>query len=106
MGLFLCSVVRDILWELAHKIDRRRVDYLGSVILALFIVLLLVGLNSRENQIPWRHPPVWSAISPFLTSFATFTYVELYAVQEPIMPLHLLLKQTVWSGCMATSLPR
>ncbi|MCJ1459856.1 hypothetical protein MMC28_010235 [Mycoblastus sanguinarius] len=78
----------------------RRVDFLGSLLLITTLVLLLLGLNSAGNTLPWDHPLTIAAFAAFALSFCVFVLVETRIAAEPILPLRLFLNGTVASVCM------
>ncbi|CAD6498712.1 BgTH12-04373 [Blumeria graminis f. sp. triticale] len=79
-----------------------RVDFLGAATLIVSIVLLLFGLNSAGNIIPWNHPFIPTSITLSLISLMVFVYVEIYIASEPIIPIKLLAIRTVASACLTT----
>ncbi|KAI0483541.1 major facilitator superfamily domain-containing protein [Xylaria cf. heliscus] len=99
LGLVLCVTVRDIPSEPTRK-SHQTLDYAGSVTLVSSIVLLLVGLNSGGNEVAWTHPLVYVTMILALLFFAIFIYIERHYAQHPIIPLHLMLRRTVWAGCL------
>lgn len=78
----------------------RRVDFLGSLLLIATLVLLLLGLNSGGNTLPWDHPLILATFAAFTLSFGVFVLVETRIAAEPILPPRLLLNRTVASVCM------
>jgi hypothetical protein len=78
----------------------RRVDFLGSFTLVASLVLLLLGLNSGGNVVPWSHPLVLASLPISLVFLGAFIYVESRVASEPIIPVHLLLNQTVAAACL------
>ncbi|KAL8930556.1 MAG: hypothetical protein Q9208_000740 [Pyrenodesmia sp. 3 TL-2023] len=80
----------------------RRVDVLGSLVLVSAIVLLLVGLNSGGNTVRWNHPLVLASLPISFILFAGFAYVETNMAVEPIIPVKLLLNQTVLAACLTS----
>ncbi|KAF2453748.1 major facilitator superfamily domain-containing protein [Lineolata rhizophorae] len=78
----------------------RRVDFLGSFALVASLVLLLLGLNSGGNIVPWKHPLVFLSLPLALVFFAAFIYVEDKVASEPVIPVRLLLDRTVLAGCL------
>ncbi|KAL9597814.1 MAG: hypothetical protein Q9219_004891 [cf. Caloplaca sp. 3 TL-2023] len=80
----------------------RRVDALGSLVLVGAIILLLVGLNSGGNTVPWNHPLVTASLPVSCILFAGFVYVEKNVATEPIIPVQLLLNQTVLAACLTS----
>ena len=79
-----------------------RVDVLGSLVLVSAIILLLVGLNSGGNTVPWNHPLVLASLPVSLMLFAAFVYVETHLAIEPVIPVRLLLNQTVLAACLTS----
>ncbi|CAL8584139.1 hypothetical protein XPA_009744 [Xanthoria parietina] len=79
-----------------------RVDVLGSLVLVSAIILLLVGLNSGGNTVPWNHPLVLASLPISLFLFAAFVYVETHLAIEPVIPVRLLLNQTVLAACLTS----
>ncbi|KAL8880821.1 MAG: hypothetical protein Q9198_001845 [Flavoplaca austrocitrina] len=80
----------------------RRVDVLGSLVLVSAIILLLVGLNSGGNIVPWDHPLVLVSLPLSFFFFIGFAYVEANVAVEPIIPVKLLLNQTVLTACLTS----
>ncbi|KAK7534855.1 major facilitator superfamily domain-containing protein [Phyllosticta citribraziliensis] len=78
----------------------RRVDFLGSITLVTSLVLLLLGLNSAGNIVPWTHPLVLVSLSLFVVFLVAFLVVEDRLASEPIIPVRLLLHRTVWAACL------
>ena len=77
----------------------RRIDIPGVVMLLAGLVLLLLGLNSGGNLLPWTHSLILTALPLSAVAFAIFLYIESHA-EEPIIPVKLLLHRTVWSACL------
>ncbi|KAL8667535.1 MAG: hypothetical protein Q9168_007253, partial [Polycauliona sp. 1 TL-2023] len=80
----------------------RRVDVLGSLVLVSAIILLLLGLNSGGNTVPWTHPLVVVSLPISLVLFVGFAYVEVKVAVEPVIPVKLLLNQTVLAACLTS----
>ncbi|KAL8808016.1 MAG: hypothetical protein Q9182_000294 [Xanthomendoza sp. 2 TL-2023] len=80
----------------------RRVDCLGSLLLVTAIILLLVGLNSGGNTVPWNHPLVIASLPLSCVFFIGFAYVEVKLAVEPVIPVKLLLNQTVLAACLTS----
>lgn len=78
----------------------KRVDFLGAFTLVLTLVLLLLGLNSGGNIVPWTHPLVLSSLPLSLLSLALFIYIEDRVAAEPIIPVRLLLNRSVISALL------
>lgn len=77
-----------------------RIDFLGALTLILTLVLLLLGVNSGGNIIPWTHPLVLTAIPLSVVFLGIFIYIEKAHAVEPIIPVHLMLDRTVISACL------
>lgn len=77
----------------------KRVDYRGAALLTLSLVLLLLGLNTGGNQLPWSHPLVLAVLPLSVVFLFLFVYVEDRVAPEPIIPVRLLLRRTVWAAC-------
>jgi MFS family permease len=78
----------------------RRVDFLGSFALSVTLVLLLLGLNSGGNLVPWTHPLVLTTLPLSLVSLLVFVYIEDRIASEPVIPVRLLAQQTVAAACL------
>ena len=78
----------------------KRIDILGTFALISTLVLLLVGLNSGGNVVPWSHPLVMTSLSLSVASFAIFIWVENSYAVEPVIPVKLMLNRTVLSACL------
>lgn len=68
--------------------------------LILSLVLLLLGVNSGGNVVPWTHPLVLTTIPLSVVFLGIFIYVEKTRALEPIIPLQLMLDRTVFSACL------
>ena len=79
-----------------------RVDFLGAVTLITTLILLLFGLNSGGNEVPWTHPLVLTTLPLSVVSACVFVYVEDQIASEPIIPVRLLLHRTVAAACLTT----
>lgn len=77
-----------------------RVDFLGSFLLICSLVLLLLGLNSGGNVVPWNHPLVYVSLPLAAVFLVAFVYVEDRIAAEPIIPVRLLLQRTVAAACL------
>jgi MFS family permease len=78
----------------------RRVDFLGSFALSVTLVLLLLGLNSGGNLVPWTHPLVLTTLPLSLVALFVFVYIEDRVASEPVIPVRLLAQQTVAAACL------
>lgn len=77
-----------------------RVDFAGSFTLLVTLILLLLGLNSGGNIVPWTHPLVLVSLPLSLVGLVVFCYIEAYVASEPVIPVKLLLNRTVAAACL------
>lgn len=85
--------------KLSDKSYLARIDFLGVFLTSSFTVLLLLGLNSGGNLVPWSHPlPLISLLLSFLV-FIAFLWWESKAAQ-PIIPIRLLLDRTILAASL------
>lgn len=73
-----------------------RIDYLGVCLSFSCTVLMLLGLNSGGNLVPWIHPLPLVTIPLALLMVVIFVWWETRAAQ-PIIPVKLLLDRTIFS---------
>ena len=78
----------------------RRIDFSGSFTLVVTLVLLLLGVNSGGNIVPWTHPLVLISLPLSALFLAVFILIEDRRASEPIIPVRLLLHRTVSSACL------
>lgn len=98
-GVLACIFVKVPIKE-TDQDKLSRVDFLGAFTLVTSLVLLLLGLNSGGNMVPWDHPLVLVSLPLSVVFLALFVYVEERIAHEPIIPIHLLRKQTVAAACL------
>ncbi|RVX73548.1 hypothetical protein B0A52_02436 [Exophiala mesophila] len=80
-----------------------RIDFVGSGLLVMSLVLLLLGLNTGGNQLPWAHPLIITSLVLSFVTLSLFLYVESTPrlIPEPIVPVSLVARtRTVWSACL------
>ncbi|KAK7408017.1 hypothetical protein QQX98_009840 [Neonectria punicea] len=80
-----------------------RIDFGGVFLTSSFLVLLLLGLNSGGNLVPWTHPLPLTTIPLAVVTFAGFLFWE-NRVTQPIIPVRLLLDRTVLAACLCNLL--
>lgn len=90
----------DVPTKESNKSRLKRVDFLGAILLILSLVLLLLGLNSGGNVVPWNHPLVYVSLPLSAVFLVAFVYVEDKIASEPVIPVRLLLNRTVASACL------
>ncbi|KAF5536869.1 multidrug resistance protein fnx1 [Fusarium mexicanum] len=78
-----------------------RIDFLGVFFTCSFLILLLLGLNTGGNTVPWLHPLPLTTIPLSMLCFAGFIWWEGKA-KQPIIPVALLRDRTVLSACSAS----
>lgn len=97
-GLLVAFLIKIPVKEMRES-AWKRVDYCGAVLLTLSLVLLLLGVNTGGNQLPWDHPLVLTVLPLAGVCLFLFVYVEDRWATEPIIPVRLLLRRTVWAAC-------
>ncbi|TKA26800.1 hypothetical protein B0A50_04246 [Salinomyces thailandicus] len=98
-GLVGCLVIQVPVKE-TDRSKIKRVDFLGALTLVTTLVLLLLGLNSGGNLVPWNHPLVYVSLPLSGVSLALFIYVEERVASEPIIPVRLLLNRSVMAALL------
>ncbi|KAL8912593.1 MAG: hypothetical protein Q9172_007477 [Xanthocarpia lactea] len=101
----VCFQFRSIAAISPRKLDTSqssisRVDFLGSVLLVLTLVLFLLGITMGGNIVPWSNPLACVPMPVSLVFFGAFLYVEGYIAREPILPLHFLRDRTILCACL------
>lgn len=99
-GLAVAFTVNVPIKVTENKSRIRRVDFLGASLLVVALVLLLLGLNSGGNIVPWNHPLVYVSMPLSGIFLLGFVYVELKVASEPVIPVRLLTDRTVAAGCL------
>ncbi|PHH91871.1 hypothetical protein CDD83_9965 [Cordyceps sp. RAO-2017] len=74
-----------------------RIDFAGIFLSCTCTMLMLLGLNSGGNLVPWTHPLPLTTIPLAVLTFIGFLWWETKAVQ-PIIPVRLLLDRTILSA--------
>ena len=85
----------------SEKSALRRVDYHGSIILTISLVLFLLGANSGGNLLPWTHPLVLTSFPLSGVLLIVFAFVEEKVASEPIINVRLLTDRTVSASCLS-----
>lgn len=98
-GVLVYFVVR-IPPKASSKSNLSRIDFLGTLSLVTTLVLLLLGLNSGGNIVPWNHPLVLISLPLSFISLLAFIYIEARIATEPVIPVKLLLNRTVAAACL------
>ena len=85
----------------SNKPSLARIDFLGSALLVVSLVLCLFGLNTGGSQLPWSHPLIIASLVLSAVLFLGFLYVEDRVATEPIIPVRLMGKtRTVLAACL------
>lgn len=84
-----------------EKAAWKRIDYSGAVTLVTALVLLLLGMNSGGNLLPWSHPSILLTFALSALFLLAFIYVEAYVAEEPVIPVRLFFNRTVLAACLA-----
>jgi MFS family permease len=93
----------DIPVNPSTKPPLRRIDFLGAFTLVTSLVLLLLGLNTGGNQLPWSDPRIIASLVLALLTLGLFLYLESNPkiVPEPIIPVSLVIRtRTVLAACL------
>lgn len=98
-GILVWFVV-DVPAKASNKSKLSRIDFLGAGTLVITLVLLLLGLNSGGNIVPWTHPLVLTTLPLSILSLGAFIYIEANIAPEPVIPVRLLLNRTVAAACL------
>ncbi|KAH6652231.1 major facilitator superfamily transporter [Truncatella angustata] len=85
--------------KVSNKSYLARIDFIGAFLIIVFLVLLLLGLNAGGNLVPWVHPLPLTTIPLAFVAAVGFVIWEARAAQ-PIIPVRLLLRRTVFNACM------
>ncbi|KAL8845514.1 MAG: hypothetical protein Q9176_000150 [Flavoplaca citrina] len=78
----------------------KRIDYLGALTLIATLVLLLLGINSGGNIVPWTSPLVLISLPLSAVFLMIFIVIEANYASEPVIPVRLLTDRTVFSACL------
>lgn len=86
--------------KLSDQSAWKRIDFLGALTLISTLVLLLLGINSGGNIVPWTSPLVLVSLPLSAVSLAVFIIIEANHAAEPVIPVRLLMDRTVLSACL------
>lgn len=72
------------------KLDKlRQVDFLGSALLASFLILILIPLEIGGNKIPWTDARIPILFGSGVLCLIVFVAVEKWWAINPLLPLNL-----------------
>lgn len=89
--------------KLSKQALMTRIDFLGSLFVVGFLVLVLLGLNAGGNVVPWTDPLVLVSIPLGLAMLPALVWWE-GRVKYPIIPVKLLVERTVLTACLTNFL--
>ena len=81
-----------------------RIDFPGALLLVTALILLLLGIDLGGNHLGWKHPAVLVCLPLSAVVLVIFVWVEANIAKEPIIPVRLITRQTVWAACLCTLL--
>lgn len=97
-GLLVFFLVR-IPPKSSRKSYLARIDFVGVLLITSFLVILLLGLNSGGNLVPWTHPLVLTTL-PLAALLLLSLIVWESRNTQPIIPVRLLAVRTISAACM------
>lgn len=83
----------------SNKSYLARIDFVGVFLITSFLVILLLGLNSGGNLVPWTHPLVLTTLPLASVLLIAFILWEGQNAQ-PIIPVRLFAIRTISAACM------
>ncbi|KAG0323703.1 hypothetical protein BGZ99_002580 [Dissophora globulifera] len=75
----------------------KRVDFYGSFMLLLAVVLILLPLSWGGGEYPWKSGIVIGLLCAAIAVWVIFFLVEWKVPNEPIVPIHLFKTRNIWS---------
>lgn len=81
-----------------------RIDFLGSVTLAVAITTFLLGIDMGGDKLPWNHRVIGIPFASSFTSGLLFLLIEAYVAHEPILPFGLLMHRDVMTTNLLSAL--
>ncbi|KAG0294181.1 hypothetical protein BGZ98_001868 [Dissophora globulifera] len=75
----------------------RRIDFYGSLMLLLAVVLMLLPLSWGGNKYPWKSGVVIGLLCAAVVVAIMFVLVEWKVPNEPIVPIHLFKIRNLWA---------
>ncbi|KAI9296120.1 hypothetical protein K502DRAFT_329291 [Neoconidiobolus thromboides FSU 785] len=68
------------------KLQFKKIDFLGALVLIISNILLILGLTWASHDYPWSSPNVICCLVFGILLFIIFLFVEKYYAKEPIIP--------------------
>lgn len=96
-GLVVYLMV-DVSPKQSDKSRLSRIDFGGVLLTVSFLVLMLLGLNTGGNLVPWTHALPLVSIALSVVIFGVFLWWESTA-RQPVIPVRLLADRTVLAAC-------
>lgn len=85
--------------KLSNKSLIARIDFTGAFLIVSFLVILLLGLNTGGNLVPWTDPLVLVSIPLSGVILVALIWWESRA-KQPIVPVQLLADRTILAACI------
>ncbi|RKU40720.1 hypothetical protein DL546_001022 [Coniochaeta pulveracea] len=85
--------------KVSNKSLVSRIDFTGAFLIISFLVVLLLGLNSGGNLVPWSNPLVLASIPVSVAILGALIWWEAGA-KQPIIPVRLLVDRTILAACI------
>ncbi|KAG0261045.1 hypothetical protein BG011_001403 [Mortierella polycephala] len=75
----------------------KRIDFYGSILLLIAVILLLLPLSWGGSKYAWNSGTIIGLLCAGFAATGTFILVEWKLPREPIVPIHLFKIRNVWS---------
>lgn len=95
----LCYFLVKVPPKVSNKSLVSRIDFTGAFLIISFLVVLLMGLNTGGNLLPWTHPLVLTSIPLSVVALLALIWWESRA-EQPIIPVRLLVDRTILAACI------
>lgn len=96
VSVILVYILVAIPSPLSDESKLSRVDFLGAFTLTATLISLLLGLNLGGSSVGFGHPLVLGSFALSVLGLFTFVWVELKWSKEPIIPVQLMLRRTIF----------
>ena len=81
-----------------------RIDFAGSISLAVTITGFLLVLDLGGQKLPWTHPLIRIIFAAASVSGIAFALIEAFVAREPVFPLRLLVHRDVVTTYLVAAL--